>query len=91
VHDEAELDRAVAAGADLIGVNQRDLRTFAVDRTLAARLVARLPAGVVTVAESGVRTSGDIPPGVDAVLVGETLVTSSDPTAAIRELRGAQP
>jgi indole-3-glycerol phosphate synthase len=91
VHDEAELDRAVAAGADLIGVNQRDLRTFAVDRTLAARLVARVPAGVVTVAESGVRTSGDIPPGVDAVLVGETLVTSSDPTAAIRELRGAQP
>jgi hypothetical protein len=91
VHDEEELDRALAAGADLIGVNQRDLRTFDVDRTLAARLVARIPAAVVTVAESGIRTRADIPPGVDAVLVGETLVTSSDPTAAIRELRGAQP
>lgn len=88
VHDDGELDRALAAGADVVGVNQRDLRTFDVDRTLAARLVARMPPSVVTVAESGIRTRADVPEGVDAVLVGESLVTSPDPTAAIRELRG---
>ena len=90
VHDEEELDRALAAGADVIGVNQRDLRTFEVDRTLAGRLLVRVPPSVVTVAESGVRTRADVPAGVDAVLVGESLVTSPDPPAAIRELRGAQ-
>ena len=91
VHDEEELDRALAAGAEIVGVNQRDLRTFEVDTALAARLLARVPPGVVAVAESGVRTRADVPPGVDAVLVGESLVTSPDPTAAVRELRGAQP
>jgi indole-3-glycerol phosphate synthase len=89
VHDEEELDRALAAGADIVGVNQRDLRTFDVDRTLAARLATRIPAGVLTVAESGIRKPADVPPGVDAILVGESLVTSPDPTAAVRELRGA--
>ncbi|MGH9276930.1 MAG: indole-3-glycerol phosphate synthase TrpC [Acidimicrobiales bacterium] len=88
VHAEAELDRALGAGATLVGVNQRDLTTFDVDGTLAARLRPRIPDTVVTVAESGIRARGDIPDGYDAILVGESLVTSSDPTAALRALRG---
>lgn len=90
VHDERELDRAAAAGATLIGVNQRDLTTFAVDRDLAARLRPAMPDGVVTVAESGVRDRADAESlaaaGYDAVLVGESLVTSADPAAAVRDL-----
>ena len=88
VHDEAELDRALAAGAGVIGVNSRDLRTFTIDRDLPARLRERIPDGVVTVAESGIRGRADVPAGFDAVLVGETLVTRTDPAAALRELRG---
>jgi indole-3-glycerol phosphate synthase len=90
VHDEAELDRAAAAGADLIGVNQRDLVTFDVDRERAVRLAGRMPSGVVTVAESGVVASDDASAlraaGYDAVLVGESLVTAGDPAAKVREL-----
>jgi indole-3-glycerol phosphate synthase len=92
VHDEGELERALAAGATLVGVNQRDLATFAVDHGLAARLRPRMPAGVVTVAESGVRGTEDAAAlasaGYDAVLVGETLVTSPDPAAMVAALRG---
>jgi indole-3-glycerol phosphate synthase len=92
VHDDAELDRALAAGARVVGVNQRDLRTFEVDHELAARLGARMPADVVRVAESGVRDRDDCrrlaDAGYHAVLVGETLVTAPDPAAALRELRG---
>jgi indole-3-glycerol phosphate synthase len=88
VHDEGELERALAAGADLIGVNQRDLRSFSVDRGRAVRLRDRIPPGVVTVAESGIRTRADVPAGFDAILVGESLVTSPDPTAALRSLTG---
>jgi indole-3-glycerol phosphate synthase len=91
VHDEAELGRAVAAGATLIGVNQRDLTTFEVDRGRAARLAEQMPAGAVTVAESGVRGAEDAVAlaavGYDAVLVGESLVTSADPGAAVIDLR----
>ena len=91
VHDESELERAVAADADLIGVNQRDLRTFEVDRGLAARLSARMPDGVVRVAESGVRDEHDAAAlhaaGYDAVLVGESLVTAGDPADAVRAMR----
>lgn len=91
VHDAAELDRAAAAGATLIGVNQRDLATFAVDRDLAAKLRPAMPDGAVTVAESGVRGRADAEAlaaaGYDAVLVGESLVTSADPGAAVAELR----
>jgi indole-3-glycerol phosphate synthase len=90
VHDEAELMRAIAAGADVIGVNQRDLRTFDVDRELAARLAAKMPDGVVKVAESGIRDAGDVTrlsdAGYDAILVGESVVTSSTPTDAVRAL-----
>ena len=94
VHTEHELSRALASGADLIGVNQRDLSTFAVDDALAARLRGQMPEGVVTVAESGIRDARDVArlfaAGYDAVLVGESLVTSPDPTAAVRNmLRGA--
>lgn len=92
-HDEAEVDRALVAGADLVGVNQRDLRTFEVDARLAPRLAKRVPPGVLKVAESGVRNRFDAvrlaDAGYDAMLVGETLVTSPDPTALLRKLRGA--
>ncbi len=92
VHDEPELERALAAGATLVGVNQRDLVTFEVDHDRAVRMAAAIPADVVKVAESGVRGSDDArslaEAGYDAVLVGEHLVTSTDPSAAIRLLRG---
>lgn len=91
VHDEAELDRALAAGAVLIGVNQRDLVTFEVDHRRAVRMGQAIPASVVRVAESGVRGPADATAlrsaGYDAVLVGETLVTSADPAAAVASLR----
>jgi len=90
VHDEAEADRALAAGATLVGVNQRDLRTFAVDGARAERVAAALPGGVVRVAESGVRGPADAArlaaAGYHAVLVGEWLVTRADPAAAVAEL-----
>jgi indole-3-glycerol phosphate synthase len=93
VHTEAELDRALAAGADVVGVNRRDLRTFSVDLSLAERLAERVPDEVATVAESGVRDAVDVAHlaacGYDAVLVGETLVTDPDPELAVRRLRGA--
>jgi indole-3-glycerol phosphate synthase len=92
VHDEDELGAAVAVGADLIGVNQRDLVTFQVDHDRAARLAGMIPGGVVKVAESGVRDGRDAAAlrdaGYDAVLVGETLVTAADPAAVIAALRG---
>ncbi len=92
IHDEHELDAALEADATLIGVNQRDLVTFEVDHARAVRVAGVIPDGCVTVAESGVRGGDDArsleAAGYDAVLVGETLVTSSDPAAAIRELIG---
>jgi indole-3-glycerol phosphate synthase len=93
VHTEDELTRALAAGADIVGVNQRDLTTFSVDRTLAARLRGQMPASIVTVAESGIRDAHDADElfgcGYDAILVGESLVTSPDPAVALRLLKGA--
>jgi indole-3-glycerol phosphate synthase len=97
VHDEAEVDRALAAGARVVGVNARDLRTMEVDRELFRRLAPRLPADVVKVAESGVRGPHDLlscaAAGADAVLVGEGLVTDRDPRQAVAELvtAGAHP
>lgn len=91
VHDEAEVERALAAGAALVGVNQRDLATFEVDTDRAVRVAAAIPGGVVKVAESGIRGPEDAgrlaAAGYDAVLVGESLVTSDDPAAAVRALR----
>ena len=90
IHDEAELDLALAADATLIGVNQRDLITFKVDHERAVRMASVIPDQAVKVAESGVRGGDDArrleAAGYDAVLVGETLVTSPDPAAAIAEL-----
>jgi indole-3-glycerol phosphate synthase len=93
IHDEAELDYALTAGATLIGVNQRDLVTFQVDHERAVRMAAAMPDHVVKVAESGVRGVDDARSlrraGYDAVLVGETLVTSGDPGAAVAALTSA--
>jgi indole-3-glycerol phosphate synthase len=90
IHDEAELDLAMAAGATLVGVNQRDLVTFQVDHERAVRMAGVMPDEVVKVAESGVRGPDDAASlhaaGYHAVLVGETLVTSGNPAAAIEAL-----
>src|ERR1700689_2323068 len=92
VHDQEELTRALDAGAGLVGVNQRDLRTFQVDHGRACALAARIPSGVVAVAESGIRDADDArrlaDAGYDAILVGETLVRAADRTAAVRALVG---
>jgi indole-3-glycerol phosphate synthase len=89
-HDAEEVARAVAAGAGIIGINNRDLRTFTVDRDLAARLRATVPADRIIVAESGIRDAADVArlraAGVDAILVGETLMRAPDPAAALRAL-----
>lgn len=90
IHDEAELEVALAAGATMVGVNQRDLVTFQVDHERAVRMAGLMPAGVVRVAESGVRGPADAASlraaGYHAVLVGESLVTSGDPAAAVAAL-----
>ncbi len=90
-HDEREVERALDAGADLIGVNQRDLFTFEVDTERAVRVVSEIPDGVVKVAESGVRGPADAEvladAGYHAVLVGESVVTGADRAAAVRALR----
>ncbi|HTE50700.1 MAG TPA: indole-3-glycerol phosphate synthase TrpC [Kofleriaceae bacterium] len=92
VHDEAEAERAAAAGADLIGVNHRDLGTFAIDMELTARIAPLLPAGAVVVAESGIQTAEDVvrlgQAGAHAVLVGERLMRAPSPGAALIELAG---
>ncbi len=92
-NDEAEVERALAVGATLIGVNQRDLVTFEVDTARAVRVAAAIPDEVVSVAESGIGGPDDLPPlaeaGFDAVLVGESLVRSGDPRAAVAALRAA--
>jgi indole-3-glycerol phosphate synthase len=94
VHDEEELARALDAGATLVGVNQRDLRTFEVDTDRAVRVGEAMPDGVVRVAESGVRVPADVSrlfdAGFHAVLVGETLVRADDPAEALRQLRSGR-
>jgi indole-3-glycerol phosphate synthase len=89
-HDAAEVARAVKLGARIIGVNHRDLRTFTIDRELAIRLRADIPADRVLVAESGIRDAGDVrrmrDHHIDAVLVGETLMRASHPGAALADL-----
>ena len=89
-HDEPEVERALAAGATVVGVNQRDLVTFQVDTDRAVRVAGAIPFGVTKVAESGITGADDAKrladAGYDAVLVGEHLVTSGDPTDAVRTL-----
>ncbi len=92
VHDEEELESALAAGATLIGVNNRNLRTFEVDLATAERIAARMPADAVRVAESGIRSRSDAArmkrAGFDGILVGEHLLRQADRAAAVRELIG---
>lgn len=92
MHDEREVDVALEAGADVIGVNHRDLRDFSIDRTLSARLRGRVGTGRVMVGESGVRGAPDAraleAAGVDAVLVGELLMRAGDPGTTIKGLVG---
>jgi indole-3-glycerol phosphate synthase len=96
-HTEDEVDRAVVAGASLIGINARDLQTLEVDLRTFSRLAPRVPDGILTVAESGIRGPHDVidiaRAGGDAVLVGETLVKGKEPRAAVADLvaAGAHP
>jgi len=92
VHDEPELERALMAGAEIVGINNRDLRTFEVDLATTERLRPLLPPAVTVVAESGVHTRADVQRlaalGVHGILIGEALVLADDPAAKIRELFG---
>jgi indole-3-glycerol phosphate synthase len=93
VHDEAEADRALSAGARLVGVNNRDLRTFQVDLAASERVLPRLPEGVRGVAESGIRAPADVARlrrcGAANFLVGEALVRAADPGALLRAMAAA--
>jgi indole-3-glycerol phosphate synthase len=93
VHDLGELRRALEAGARIVGVNSRNLRTLAVDPCVFDTVASELPPGVTAVAESGIRTRDDLTrlsrAGYHAFLVGERLIAQPDPGVALRELRGA--
>ena len=90
VHDEDEVERALSAGAEIIGVNARNLKTLEVDREAFARLAPRIPDQCITIAESGIRGPHDLivyaECGADAVLVGESLVRHANPRTAVHEL-----
>ncbi|HXW43717.1 MAG TPA: indole-3-glycerol phosphate synthase TrpC [Streptosporangiaceae bacterium] len=90
VHTQEELDRALEAGATVLGINARNLKTLEVDRGVFARLAPGVPSGVIKIAESGVRGPHDLlayaAAGADAVLVGESLVTGKDPRSAVADL-----
>jgi indole-3-glycerol phosphate synthase len=91
VHDEGELSPALDSGAKIVGVNNRNLHTFEVTLETSLRLVAKMPASIVKVAESGIRSKADVAllrdAGFHAFLVGEHLMKSADPAQALRELR----
>ena len=93
IHDEAELETAAGLGAEVIGINNRDLTTLRVDPERTFALAPRIPAGTTTVSESGWRTRAQLDrlqeAGVDAVLVGEALMRSPDIEGACRALTGA--
>lgn len=93
VHDDAELARAIDSGARVIGVNNRNLRTLAVDVDASYRLAAKMPPGVVAVSESGLQSRADLErlaaAGYRAFLIGERFMTDPDPARAIQELVGA--
>jgi len=93
-HTEKEAETALAAGADLIGANNRDLATFAVDLQVTARIAALLPSDALLIAESGISSREDVlfveKSGACAVLVGESLLTSGDPARKIQELLGRE-
>lgn len=91
VHDRRELDRALACGAEIIGINNRDLRTFRTDLAVSLDLIRHVPSAVPCVSESGIRTREDVlrlqEAGFRGVLVGETLMAAPDPGEALRGLR----
>jgi indole-3-glycerol phosphate synthase len=95
VHDEVEMVSAIEAGAEIIGINNRDLRTFAVDIGTTASLLPKVPEGVIVVSESGIRSHADGARlgkmGVDAILVGEGLIAAPDIAAATRDICGLPP
>jgi indole-3-glycerol phosphate synthase len=94
VRDEAELDRALSAGARVVGVNNRNLETLEIDPTTAARLIPSIPREVIAVAESGVNVAEDVrqlaESGADAVLVGSAISASAHPETAVRSLTGVK-
>jgi indole-3-glycerol phosphate synthase len=91
VHEAVELDAALASGAEIVGVNNRNLHTFDVNIETSLQLAERIPAGVVKVSESGIHSRADVArlaaAGFQAFLVGEHLMKSAEPSAALRELR----
>ena len=95
VHDQVELARALEAGAEVIGINNRDLRDFTVDVQRTTRLIGEVPAGTVVVSESGITSPRQLraleQQGADAVLVGESLMRAPDPQAALLALRSPAP
>ena len=95
VHDEDELETALECGAEIIGVNNRNLQTLDVDPDTALRLLVDAPAGTIVVAESGITSNSDVQrleeAGVDAILVGEALMREDDPSAAVHALLGTRP
>ncbi len=92
VHNAKELDIALACGAELIGVNQRNLETFAIDHQVGEQLIGKIPEHVAAVGESGIANGQDAERlakvGYDAILVGEAIVTAVDPVVAVRDLQG---
>ena len=90
VHNEAEMERAIMSGAQIIGINNRDLKTFAIDLETTRRLRPLIPQDRIVVSESGIKDRGDVQKlqqwGVDAMLVGEALVTAGDVAEKVREL-----
>ncbi len=93
VHNEEELDRALDSGAEMVGINNRDLKTFEVSLDTTLSLRPRVPTGIPVVSESGVHTADEVrrlgDAGVDAILVGEALMAADDPARKIEELMGA--
>jgi len=91
-HDGPEVERGLAAGAQLLGINNRNLRTFETRIDVTLSLAAQVPPGVVLVSESGIHTPADVrsvgDSGVDAVLVGESLLRQEDPGAGVTSLVG---
>lgn len=94
MHDEAELETALKAGAEIIGVNNRNLKDFTVDFNNSLRLKKLVPPGITFVAESGIKTRDDTVKlqnaGADAVLIGETLMRSGDAAGALKQLAGVE-
>jgi indole-3-glycerol phosphate synthase len=90
IHSAAELDRAIDAGATIVGVNNRNLRTLEVDVNLSRAIAARLPAGIIAISESGLKSAADVQSmraaGYRAFLIGERFMTSPDPGGALSDL-----